>query len=79
MEYYLKIAEMKIVRKPDILKTVVGSCIALCLWDKNTNMGGMVHIMMPYSINFKITRKEKFADLAVDYLLDEMKRSGCKI
>lgn len=77
MEYYLKIAEMKIVKKPDTLKTVVGSCIALCLWDKTTFSGGMVHIMMPESNGNRVEQKGKYADTAVESLLNEMIKKGC--
>ena len=78
MEYYLKIAEIKIAKKPDTLKTVVGSCIALCLWDKITLTGGMVHIMMPKSNGNDITNNGKYADVAVGFLLNEMIKNGCK-
>lgn len=78
MEYYLKIAEMKIVKSPDTLKTVVGSCIALCLWDSTTSSGGMVHIMMPKSNGNKAEQKGKYADTAVETLLNEMIGQGCK-
>ncbi len=72
MEYYLKIADMKIAKKTDTLKTVVGSCIALCLWDKITLTGGMVHIMMPNSNGNEVINKGKYADTAVESILNEM-------
>ncbi len=78
MEYYLKIAEMKIAVKEDTIKTVVGSCIALCLWDQTALAGGMVHIMMPESNGYKVESKGKYADTAVESLLNEMLNNGCK-
>ncbi len=78
MEYYLKIAEMKIAGKEDTIKTVVGSCVALCLWDQITLAGGMVHIMMPESNGYKVESKGKYADTAVETLLNEMIKNGCK-
>lgn len=78
MEHYLKIAEMKIAGKEDTIKTVVGSCIALCLWDQTTLAGGMVHIMMPESNGYKVALKGKYADTAVETLLNEMTKNGCK-
>lgn len=79
MEYYLKIADMKVAKKPDTLKTVVGSCIALCLWDKTTLTGGMAHIMMPGSNGCNITNKGKYVDTAVESILNEMlKMTDCK-
>ncbi len=78
MEYYLKIADIKVVKSPDTLKTVVGSCIALCLWDKTTASGGMVHIMMPDSKEHENGSKGKYADTAVRALIDKMIKTGCK-
>ncbi len=77
MEYYLKIAEMKVVEKSDTLITVVGSCIALCLWDKTTSTGGMVHIMMPEHDGDNVEPKGKYANTAIETLLNEMIKNGC--
>ena len=78
MEHYIKIAEMRIGKMEDVIKTTLGSCIGLCYWDKTKSTGGMVHIMMPQSngnINFK---KEKYANTAVNALLEEMIKHGSK-
>src|SRR5574337_913202 len=34
-------------REPTILKTVLGSCIAVCLCDPKTGVGGMNHFLLP--------------------------------
>ena len=78
MEHFVKIAEMKVIQEPGILKTVVGSCIALCIWDKVKKIGGMVHIMMPRSKNGAPISKGKYADTAVHALYDEMVNRDCK-
>ncbi len=76
MEHYLKIAEMKVANKPDTLKTILGSCVALCLWDKMQFKGGMVHIMMPQSTGSACNHEFKYADTAVKGLLKEMQGKG---
>jgi chemotaxis protein CheD len=30
-----------------VLSTVLGSCIAACMWDRNARVGGMNHFMLP--------------------------------
>ncbi len=39
-EYYFTDAD-------SVLVTVVGSCVATCLWDKYSGLGGMNHFMLP--------------------------------
>ncbi|AIF84402.1 chemotaxis protein [Candidatus Nitrososphaera evergladensis SR1] len=34
-------------KKDTVLTTFVGSCIALCLYDPRSKVGGMAHIMLP--------------------------------
>ncbi|AIC15216.1 chemotaxis protein CheD [Nitrososphaera viennensis] len=34
-------------KKDTVLTTFVGSCIALCLYDPQSKVGGMAHIMLP--------------------------------
>lgn len=79
MEHFIKIAEIKVIRGPGILKTVVGSCIALCIWDKEEKIGGMVHIMMPRVNNSKTSfPRGKYADTAVHALYKEMISRNCE-
>lgn len=34
-------------REPAVIKTVLGSCIAVCLFDPDARIGGMNHFMLP--------------------------------
>jgi chemotaxis receptor (MCP) glutamine deamidase CheD len=34
-------------RLPTVIRTVVGSCVAVCLYDPSTETGGMNHIFLP--------------------------------
>lgn len=73
-EYYLKIGEWKIVREGSCMKTVVGSCIALCVQDPKTRYFGMVHIMLPSGKDKPDNGDGKYADRAVKRIIDAMKR-----
>lgn len=80
MEINLRIAELVVAKAPDTIRTILGSCIGLCLWDKNRQIGGMVHIMLPNIKNHSVDdNKAKFADTAVDALLSEMKKKGAHL
>ncbi len=75
----LAIGELDIVRPPDVLKTTVGSCIAIILFDKRQKLFGMAHIMLPTNekpLGSPGTNKKedsgKYADTAIMELLKRM-------
>lgn len=37
-------------RKTDVITTVLGSCVATCLWDETAAVGGMNHILLPQDL-----------------------------
>lgn len=41
------IADMGIAKSPDILRTVLGSCVGICLYDPQKKIAGLSHIMLP--------------------------------
>ena len=42
------IADLKIVRSPDVLVTfALGSCVGICLYDPNVKVAGMSHVLLP--------------------------------
>ena len=79
MEHYLKIADMVAGRETDSMKTVVGSCIGLCLWDSKRHIGAMVHIMMPEKENDKEAPAGKYADTAIPELIKILCNSGAQL
>jgi chemotaxis protein CheD len=46
-EAVIHIGGVHATREPSVLKTVLGSCIAVCLTDPVARMGGMNHFMLP--------------------------------
>ena len=71
----VKIADSKTAVSPDILRTVLGSCIGTCLYDQEKKIGGLSHIMLPSSDDDS-ARKEKYADTAIPLLLEKMEKMG---
>ncbi len=72
----LGIAEIKTVQHPETMRTVLGSCVGVALYDRAVKKGGMAHIMLPSSDTCHGDRG-KFADTAVDDLLNQVIRIGC--
>jgi len=43
----LQIGEYRVSRSPEVLYTLLGSCVAVCLHDPAAGIGGMNHILLP--------------------------------
>ncbi len=70
----VKSSEIKVTQSPNILVTYgLGSCVAVMLYDPLKKLGGLAHIMLPdSSISNKRKYPAKFADLAIDLMIEEM-------
>jgi len=44
---YLHPAQMHVATAPCAIKTLLGSCVAVCLWDQEAHVGGAVHYLLP--------------------------------
>ncbi len=77
-EIVVNIADMKIACKPNVLVTyALGSCVGVCLIDKIAGIGGMLHVMLPYSKDaINIENKYKFADTGINELIKSMEHIG---
>ena len=69
------IADLKVASGNDILRTILGSCVGICLYDAENRVGGLSHIMLPTMRSTNSSRK-KYANTAIPMLIDEMKNVG---
>jgi chemotaxis protein CheD len=76
----IKIGELA-VSKDKALTTIVGSCIACCIYDDKNKVIGIAHIMLPEnkSSSDNNNLKAKYADTAIKNLLDELVNHGADI
>lgn len=44
----LNVGEFAVSKKPATLETILGSCVAVCLWDANRRIGGLNHYLLPF-------------------------------
>lgn len=59
------------------ISTVLGSCVAVCLWDHVTRRGGMNHIMLPLW-NGEGLATPKYGNIAMEKLLAKVLSIGCR-
>ncbi len=72
------IAEYKVTHSPNRLVAYgLGSCVGAILCDLQAKVGGLAHIMLPSSRLYVQTEfPGKFADTAIDMLVNEMEKLG---
>jgi len=67
-EYYVTTADMMIM-------TVLGSCIAACIWDPKVRVGGMNHFMLPEGNG---DTSGRYGSYAMELLINEMIKLGAR-
>lgn len=73
--------EFYVTDKEELLVTVLGSCIAACIYDVNGSLGGMNHFMLPHSesgewagnANSLATR---YGNYAMEHMINELLKKG---
>lgn len=58
------------------ISTVLGSCVAVCLWDQVVRRGGMNHIILPFW-NGEGLATPKYGNIAMEKLLSKVLSIGC--
>lgn len=73
-------ADMNTAYSPGILTTLgLGSCVGVCLYDSSTKISGLVHIMLPSSVQIKNnSNTAKFADTGIVKLMEDMVKMGAR-
>ena len=57
-----------------LLLTTLGSCIAVCLWDRNARVGGMNHFMLPSSS----AESGRYGPYAMEVLINALMKQGAQ-
>ncbi|WP_442505461.1 chemotaxis protein CheD [Novipirellula sp. SH528] len=67
----VRMGEMQVGGNGDTLRTLLGSCIGLALYDRRRKIGGLAHIVLPESRG-KTERLGKYIDTAIPGLIAKM-------
>lgn len=73
--HFIGIAGMCVVKAPDKVRTVLGSCIGIAMYDTVAKIGALGHVILPDSTE-GTGDPAKFADTAVDMLLERLVDAG---
>lgn len=73
-EYYIvSDADNKVLKA-----TGLGSCVGVFIYDKEKKIGGLAHILLPQSPNHKDKKSLKYADVALNKLINDLIGKGAK-
>ena len=86
-EIMVGIGEIAVCHNPKTLTSLgLGSCIGVAIYDKENHIGGLAHVMLPDSKEYRgeISRNRnmdnltKYADIAIPQTIKEMEKLGAK-
>jgi len=61
--------------EPYLVDTILGSCVAVCLYDSQKKIGGINHFMLPFW-NGNGLASPKYGNIAIQKLIDKMIELG---
>jgi len=75
--HFLFPSELMVKVEPFHIQTLLGSCVAVCLFDQRRKMGGMNHYMVPLW-NGEGLASPKYGNIAIESLAEKMTALGSK-
>jgi chemotaxis protein CheD len=74
-QVFVQPGEVHVATEPSQFRTVLGSCVAVCLWDEARHTGGLNHFVLPDARDGE--RDARFGDVAIPLLIDRLRQLGC--
>ncbi|MCB0504934.1 MAG: chemotaxis protein CheD [Cyclobacteriaceae bacterium] len=74
-KYYLYPSTLFAQKEGHMVTTVLGSCVAVCLYDETTGLGGINHYMLPFW-NGNELASPKYGNIAIESLVKKLEKLG---
>ncbi len=71
------VAQVKTGSNPAILRTILGSCVGICIYDRIKKIGGLAHILLPEDTSGGAS-PEKYANTAIPLMVERLLKEGGK-
>ena len=75
---FIHVGQIHIDKAPAAISTVLGSCIAVCIYDTRLGIGGMNHYLLPFW-NGHGLQSPKFGNISIPKLIEGMQAKGSSI
>ncbi len=77
VSYFVEPGYIYFSTQPASIRTVLGSCVTVCLWDKRLKYGGMTHFLYPRT-HVAAQATPRYGNVAIAALLRIMEEAGCR-
>lgn len=77
IKHFLYPSSLMVSSEPCEITTILGSCVAVCLFDPVLLMGGINHFMLPLW-NGTGLASPKYGNIAIEKLIEKLKQQGCR-
>lgn len=74
-DHYLYPSAIFASKTPFLVKTILGTCVSVCLWDEKMKIGGINHFMLPLW-NGEELQTPKYGNIAIEKLILKMQELG---
>lgn len=74
---FIHSGQLFVAARPSYIHTVLGSCVAVCLYDSKTQISGMNHYLLPLWNNEGL-QSPKYGNIAIPKLIESMESVGCQ-
>lgn len=72
---YLHPGQLFVATEPAAVTTILGSCVAVCVWDVVLGIGGINHYLLPAGVKTASTGL-RYGNVAIGQLLEKLSRAG---
>ncbi|MGO9085557.1 MAG: chemotaxis protein CheD [Candidatus Sulfotelmatobacter sp.] len=76
--HFLYPGQVFVSAEPIAISTILGSCAAVCLWDRHRKAGGMNHYLLPEGPD-EGTNRLRYGNVANAELLSQVLALGCEV
>jgi chemotaxis protein CheD len=74
---YLHPGQLHVATEPTLVTTILGSCVAVCLWDITQGIGGINHYLLPVGLK-TASNGLRYGNVAIEHLLEKLERTGAR-
>lgn len=75
---FIHVGQIHIDVSPESISTVLGSCVAVCLYDARQGIGGMNHYLLPFW-NGNGLQSPKFGNISIPKMVEDMLEHGASL
>lgn len=76
LSVYLHPGQVHVASEPAAITTILGSCVAVCLWDSALRVGGMNHYLLPHWAG-GAAASLRYGNVAIQCLIENLLTLGC--